>query len=388
MGVPLVYNLRNLVERKATTLMTATGIALTVCVLVTAMALMNGLRSAFASTGNPLQALVLRKGGTAELSSVVQEPAFQLVKLKPGVARSATGEPLASPEMVTVINLPSVESPSGMNVTVRGMLPIGVSIRSLSTTAGRWFNPGIREVVVGQSIAKRYPAARLGSKLKFGRGEWLVVGVFSGGDSAVNSEIWCDLNQLASDFNRQGAAKAGVLVRAKSPEDLDKLIDDIKNDRQLNATAIKEQEYYASLTSSGTPLLVLGTAVAVIMAIGSGFGAMNTMYAAVARRGREIGTLRSLGFSRISILLSFMFESIVLSLLGGILGCLLALPINGLTTAVGSFQTFSEIAFQFRIGITAVLVGLGFSAFIGALGGFLPAFAASRRDLLKSLREG
>jgi putative ABC transport system permease protein len=181
---------------------------------------------------------------------------------------------------------------------------------------------------------------------------------------------------------------SSVLVRARSPEDLDKLIDDIKNDRQLNATAIKEQEYYASLTSSGTPLLVLGTAVAVIMAIGSGFGAMNTMYAAVARRGREIGTLRSLGFSRISILLSFMFESIVLALLGGILGCLLALPINGLTTAVGSFQTFSEIAFQFRIGIAAVLVGLGFSAFIGALGGFLPAFAASRRDLLKSLREG
>jgi putative ABC transport system permease protein len=387
MGVPLVYNLRNLVERKATTLMTATGIALTVCVLVTAMALMNGLRSAFASTGNPLQALVLRKGGTAELSSVVQEPAFQLVKLKPGIARSANGEPLASPEMVTVINLPSVDSPSGMNVTVRGMLPIGVGIRSLSTTAGRWFNPGIREVVVGQSIAKRYPAAKLGSRLKFGRGEWLVVGVFSGGDSAVNSEIWCDLNQLASDFNRQGDMSS-VLLRAQSPEDLDKLIDDIKNDRQLNATAIKEQEYYATLTSSGTPLLVLGTAVAVIMAIGSGFGAMNTMYAAVARRGREIGTLRSLGFSRISILLSFMFESIVLSLLGGILGCLLALPINGLTTAVGSFQTFSEIAFKFRIGIAAVVIGLAFSAIIGALGGFLPAFAASRRDLLKSLREG
>lgn len=387
MGVPLVYNLRNLVERKATTLMTATGIALTVCVLVTAMALVTGLKSVFAATGNPLQALVLRKGGTAELSSVVQEPAFQLVKLKPGIAHSATGEPLASAEMVTVINLPSVDSPSGMNVTVRGLLPIGVAMRNLSTADGRWFNQGIREVVVGQSIAKRYPAAKLGSKLKFGRGEWLVVGVFSGGDSAVNSEIWCDLNQLSADYDRQGDMSS-VLIRADSPADLDKLVDDIVNDRNLNATAIKEQDYYASMTSSGAPLEILGMAVAVIMAVGSGFGAMNTMYAAVARRGREIGTLRSLGFSRASILRSFMFESIVLSLLGGILGCLLALPLNGLTTAVGSFQSFSEIAFKFRVGILAIVVGLAFSAIIGALGGFLPALAASRRDLLKALREG
>jgi putative ABC transport system permease protein len=387
MGVPLVYNLRNLVERKATTLMTATGIALTVCVLVTAMALVTGLKSVFAATGNPLQALVLRKGGTAELSSVVQEPAFQLVKLKPGMAHSATGEPLASAEMVTVINLPSVDSPSGMNVTVRGLLPIGVAMRNLSTADGRWFNQGIREVVVGQSIAKRYPAAKLGSKLKFGRGEWLVVGVFSGGDSAVNSEIWCDLNQLSADYDRQGDMSS-VLIRADSPANLDKLVDDIINDRNLNATAIKEQDYYASMTSSGAPLEILGMAVAVIMAVGSGFGAMNTMYAAVARRGREIGTLRSLGFSRASILRSFMFESIVLSLLGGILGCLLALPLNGLTTAVGSFQSFSEIAFKFRVGIVAIVVGLAFSAIIGALGGFLPALAASRRDLLKALREG
>jgi ABC-type antimicrobial peptide transport system permease subunit len=151
---------------------------------------------------------------------------------------------------------------------------------------------------------------------------------------------------------------------------------------------MKEQDYYANMTSSGTPMEVLGLSVAVIMAIGSGFGAMNTMYAAVARRGREIGTLRSLGFSRKSILVSFMFESVLLSLAGGIIGCLIALPLNGLTTAVGSFQTFSEIAFNFRVGASAILAGLGFAAIIGALGGFLPALAASRRDLLQSLREG
>jgi putative ABC transport system permease protein len=387
MAVPLVYNLRNLVERKATTLMTAIGIALTVSVLVTAMALINGLNQVFAQTGNSLQAVVLRKGGTAELSSVILDPAYQLIKLKPGLAHSASGEPLASAEMLTVINLPSVDSPSGMNVTVRGVLPVGINMRSIKTTGGRWFEPGIREVVVGQSIAQRYPDARLGSYLKFGKGRWLVVGVFSGGDSAVNSEIWCDLNQVAADFDRQ-ATWSSVLVRADSPASLDKLIDDIKNDKNLNATALKETDYYASMTMSGAPLQFLGISVAVIMAIGSGFGAMNTMYAAVARRGREIGTLRSLGFSRVSILQSFMFESVCLSLLGGILGCLIALPLNGLTTAVGDFATFSEVAFRFRIGLVAISVGLIFSIVIGALGGFLPSLAASRRDLLQSLREG
>jgi putative ABC transport system permease protein len=203
----------------------------------------------------------------------------------------------------------------------------------------------------------------------------------------VNSEIWCDLGQLAGDFDRQ-ANWSSVLVRANNSADLDTLIDGIIHDRNLGATAMKEQDYYANMTSSGTPMEVLGLSVAVIMAIGSGFGAMNTMYAAVARRGREIGTLRSLGFSRKSILVSFMFESVLLSLAGGIIGCLIALPLNGLTTAVGSFQTFSEIAFNFRVGASAILAGLGFAAVIGALGGFLPALAASRRDLLQSLREG
>jgi len=386
MGVPISYNLRNLIERKATTLMTAVGIALTVAVLVGAVALVTGLSSVFAATGDVRQAIVLRKGGTAELNSVVSDSACQLIKQKTQVARNGD-EVLASPELVTVINLPSVDSPSGMNLTVRGLGPVGIHMRNLAIFQGSWFHPGRREVVVGQSIAKRYPGASLGKTLKFGRGEWVVVGVFAGGQSAVNSEIWCDLGQLAGDFDRQ-ANWSSVLVRANSTTDLDALIDDIKNDRNLGATALKEQEYYAGMTSSGLPMEVLGTAVAIVMAIGSGFGAMNTMYAAVARRGREIGTLRSLGFSRKSILLSFMFESLALSLVGGIIGCLIAFPLNGLTTAVGSFQTFSEVAFNFRVGVLAIVAGLAFAAVIGALGGFLPALAASRRDLLQSLREG
>ncbi|HEY0911830.1 MAG TPA: ABC transporter permease, partial [Bradyrhizobium sp.] len=381
-----------LLERKATTLMTALGIALTVGVLVTSMALINGLRSTFSATGNPLQVIVLRKGVSAELSSSVTEDALQQIKLLSGIARrpasaGATGdEPMASPELISIINLPSVDNPAGMNVTVRGLLPIGMSMRAVRLTAGRWFVQGRRELVVGESVARRYKAAFIGNHLRFGRGDWLVVGIFSGGRSAINSEIWCDLNQLRPDFDRQGEMSS-VLVRAQSPAEVNQIIAAVKDDRLLGATAKTEASYYADMTNSGLPLQVIGTFVAGVMAVGSAFGAMNTMYAAVARRGREIATLRALGFSRRSILSSFLLESIALSLIGGLIGCLLALPLNSVTTGVGNFATFSEIAFNFRVGPSTVAAGLIFAAVIGAIGGFLPARAAARRDLLTALRE-
>ena len=393
MSIPLTYNIRNLIERKATTLMTALGIALTVGVLVTAVALIVGLHSTFAATGDPLGVVVLRKGVTAELNSSLTQDAFERMRTFPDIAREPAGgggaekgEAMVSAELISVINLPSIDNPSGMNVTVRGMLPIGVDMRTLRVVAGRWFGPGRRQVVVGKSVAKRYQSARLGATLHFGRGDWDVVGVCDGGESAVNSEIWCDLGQLQSDFDRQGNMSS-VLMRARDREAADRLVEQIKYDRLLNATALHEQEYYASMTTSGIPLQVLGTFVAAIMAVGSGFGAMNTMYAAVARRGREIGTLRSLGFSRRSILASFMAESVALSLLGGIIGCALAWPLTWVTTGIGNFETFSEIAFNFRVGPPAIAVGMGFAATIGLVGGYLPARAAARRDLLAALRE-
>jgi putative ABC transport system permease protein len=390
MSIPLSYNIRNLIERRATTLMTASGIALTVGVLVTAVALIVGLHSTFAATGSPLGIVVLRKGVTAELNSSITQDAYEEIRQLPDIARQPSGElkgePMVSPELISVINLPSVDNPSGMNVTVRGMLPIGAQMRRLTVVAGRWFGSGRRQVVVGKSVAKRYASARLGSTLHFGRGDWQVVGVFDGGESAMNSEIWCDLNQLAADFTRQ-ANMSSVLVRAMDPEAADRIIAAIEADRQLDATALHEQDYYASMTTSGVPLQVLGTFVAAIMAVGSAFGAMNTMYAAVARRGREIGTLRSLGFTRRSILTSFIAESVALSLLGGIIGCALAWPLNWVTTGIGNFETFSEIAFNFRVGPLAIAVGMGFAGMIGLVGGYLPARAAARRDLLTTLRE-
>ena len=389
MGVPIRYNLRSLFERKATTAMTAFGIALTVAVLVISLALMSGLRATFAASGHPLQAVVVRKGLTAELPSDLTQQAVNEIRELPQVQRDADGQPLASAEIVSVINLVSVDSPAGMNVGVRGLLPVGAEMRSIRIQSGRMFSSGRRELIVGAGIAKRYAAAQIGGTLHFGRGDWLVVGVFSGSDnaSAIASEIWCDLNQFRADLTRQGSVSS-VLVRATSPGALENLVTSIDNNRRLNATALNERKYYASMTSSGAPLEILGLMIATVMAIGSGFGAMNTMYAAVSRRSRDIATLRALGFTRGSILQSFILESVVLSLCGGILGCLLALPVNNLTTGVGNFATFSEVAFNFTLTPMIMLYGLTFACVIGAIGGYLPARSAARRDLIATLREG
>jgi putative ABC transport system permease protein len=386
MAIPVSYNLRNLVVRKTTTIITALGIALTVAVLLAVLALVNGLRTAFQSSGDPLQILVMRKGATAELSSAVTREVFQDLKSMPGIARDGD-QPEASLEMVTVINLPSVDSPTGMNVTLRGILPVGIKMRDdLKLQDGRWFRAGQREIVVGKSIAKRYPGAHMGNKLRFGRGEWEVVGVMDGGQSSVNSEIFGDLNQISSDFNRADGLSS-ALLRATDAATVPALINSLNDDRRLGVLAQTEKSYYESQANSGDLLQFLGVFIAIIMAVGSSFAAMNTMYAAVARRSTEIGTLRVLGFSKSSILLSFLFESLLLSALGGLVGCLLVLPLNNITTGVGSFITFSEIAFNFRVSPQIMLVGVVFALVMGAVGGLFPARMAARKEILVALRE-
>jgi len=386
MAIPIAYNLRNLVVRRTTTLMTALGIALTVAVLLSVLALVSGLRTAFRSTSNPLHVLVLRKGGTAELNSAITRDVYQELKVKPGIAVSSSGEPMASLEMVTVINLPSVDSPNGMNVSLRGLTVEGVKMREVKLTEGRWFQPGQREVVVGKATSDRYPAARLGEQLRFGKGLWTVVGVMDGGHSAINSEIWGDLGQVSSDFNRQDGLSS-VLVQAANAATVPVLINSLNDDQRLNVKAMTEQSYYDAQTVSGAPLQALGIFVSIIMAVGSSFAAMNTMYAAVARRATEIGTLRVLGFSKASILFSFFLESLMLSVLGGLLGCLLALPLNNVETGIGNFATFSEIAFNFRVTIPIMITGVIFALLMGAVGGLLPARMAAKKEILIALRE-
>ncbi len=387
MAIPLSYNLRNLMVRKTTTLMTALGIALTVAVLVAVLALVEGLRTSFVATGHPLHVLVMRRGSTAELTSNFSRTSYQDVKAKAGIARSKTGEPMASLEMVTVIIIESPDRPEGVNFTLRGLLPVGFEMReNVRLVQGRMFQTGRREIVVGKSIAGRFPDARLGGKLRFGRGEWEVVGIMDAGRSATNSEIFGDLNQVSADYNRADVLSS-ALLRAADPVSMQALINDLESDRRLNVMAQSEKSYYAQQTASALPIQILGYFIAAVMAIGSSFAAMNTMYAAVARRSAEIGTLRVLGFSRAGILASFLFESVLLSTLGGVLGCLLVLPLNNISTGIGSFVTFAEIVFDYRITPAIMAGGVAFAMGMGVLGGLFPARMASRKEILTALRE-
>jgi putative ABC transport system permease protein len=387
MAIPIAYNLRNLVVRKTTTVMTALGIGLTVAVLVADLALVNGLKQAFQSTGDPLHVLVLRKGGTAELSSAMSHAVYQDLKTNPGIARDSAGQPMASLEVVAVISLVGMDSTTAMSISLRGLDKVGRQLRDVRIVEGRWFQPGRREVVAGRSVAKRYPEAQIGKQIRFGKWLWDVVGVMDAGQSAFNSEIWGDFNQISSDFNRQDTASS-ALLRAVDAATVPALVNSLNDDRRLNVAAMREQTYYDNQTNAGAPLQILGIFVSIIMAVGSSFAAMNTMFAAVARRATEIGTLRVLGFSRFSILTSFFFESLLLAAIGGLVGCVLALPLNGVTTGLGSFTTFSEIAFNFRVTPAVMMPGVIFALILGAVGGLLPARSAARKEILAALREG
>jgi len=386
MKLPISYNLRNLVVRKTTTVMTALGLGLTVAVLLADLALVNGLRIAFTSTADPRNVLVLRKGSTSELNGGATRQVFQDIKFKPGIARDERGEPMASLEIGTVVSLKNSETGNNSNITVRGLSPVGIQLRKVRIAGGHWFTPGRREVVVGAGTAKRFPDTGIGKQIRFGRGFWTVVGILDAGQSAANSEIWGDANQIASDYNRENQLSA-ILLRAVDQPAVVPLVNSVNDDVRLNMSARSEREYYQSQTIAGAPIQYLGILVSVIMAVGSSFAAMNTMYAAVARRAREIGTLRVLGFSRGTILTSFFLESILLSGLGGILGCVLVLPLNNWTTGIGSFISFSEISFNLNVSPPIMAGGVAFALLMGAVGGVFPARSAARKEILTALRE-
>ncbi len=386
MAIPLSYNLRNLAIRKTTTIMTAAGIALTVAVLLAILGLVSGLQKAFASTGDPLHVLVMRKGGNSELTSLLTQEQFQVVKSFPGIATGPNGQPVASLEVVTIANMPSPDKPDGTNITLRGLSQAGLAMRKLKIVSGRWFQPGEREIVVGKNLAKVYEAAQVGKQLKFGKGSWTIVGIMDGGDSSVNSEIFGDGNQVASDFNRPDTYSS-ALLQATDEVTAAALKKSLENDRRLNVTVMSERDYYDAQTVSARPIQFLGFFVCIIMAIGSCFASMNTMYAAVARRSKEIGTLRILGFTRSSILFSFFLESLMLSLIGGVLACLIVLPLNRVTTTLGNFVTFSVSSFDIRIGPDILAIGIVFALILGAIGGLLPARQAAKKEILTALRD-
>lgn len=395
MPIPISYNIRNLKLRKGLTVMTALGIALTVTTAIFLMALLAGLNRAFVSSGSKKNVLVLRKGSEAELSGGFDAALFPTLKVLPGIAKDSHGEPMASGEWVVVIVLPRKDGTGEVNVTVRGMMPDGLEMRqtsdepggqpSVKLIEGRWFQTGQREVVVSKSIRSRFAHANIGDTMEFGKGPWKVVGVFDAGGSAYESEIWGDVNQMASDFDRQGGY-ASAYLRATDAIAADALKNRVSDDQRLKLEGMLETDYYAKQTSSGAPIKYIGIVVAIIMAIGSSFAAMNTMYAAVAYRGREIATLRVLGFSRPAILTSFVMESLMLALLGALVGILLMLPFNGMQTGTSNAVTFSEVVFALRITPQVAAAAIAFALIMGLFGGLAPAWHAARQNILTALR--
>ena len=386
MAIPISYNIRNLILRKGLTVMTAMGIALTVTTAIFLMALIAGLDRAFVSSGDALNVLVLRKGSEAELTGGFDRTLFPTMKELPGIAKDSHGEPMASGELVVVIVLPRKDGTGEVNVTVRGMMPDGLELRpSAKLIEGRWFETGQREVVVSKSVRDRFSHAHIGDTMEFGKGSWKVVGVFDAGGSAYESEVWGDLNQMASDFDRRDGLSSAYL-HATDPIAAEALKNRVSDDQQLKLEGYIEKEYYAKQTSSGTPIKIIGTVVAFIMAIGSIFAAMNTMYAAVAYRGREIATLRVIGFSQPAILTSFVLESLLLALLGALVGIVLMLPFNGMQTGTSNQVTFSEVVFALRITPRVAMNAVIFALIMGFVGGLAPAWHAARQNILNALR--
>jgi putative ABC transport system permease protein len=386
MAIPIIYNIRNLRVRAGATVMTALGVALTVAIAIFIMMLLSGLNQAFRSTGDPLNVMALRKGSDSELTSFMSNDTFLALKTLPGVARDKEEQPLVSGEMVVAVVLPRSNGTGETNVVVRGISPTALKMRpEVKIVEGRLFNEGQHEVVVSKSVSRRFARTNVGDAVSFGKSPWTVVGIFDASGTAYESEIWGDINQMKSDFDRPGYSSA--VIRATDDVAADSLTKRLRDDQRIKLDGTLETEYYARQTRSGMFIQFIGTIVAIIMAVGSSFAAMNTMYAAVAYRGREIATLRVMGFNRPSILTSFVFESLLLSVLGGALAVILMLPFNGLTTGTSNMVTFSEVVFHMRMTPAIVIAAVAFSAFMGLIGGIAPAWQASRQDILAALRD-
>lgn len=385
MKIPIRYNLGSLWARRTGTLMAVLGIGFTVSIVVSMMALVSGLEATFVETGHDNNLVIIRQGSQNEVNSYFSRDLYPTVRFLPGVAKAANGDPLVVGDNVVVINHTRKDGASS-NITVRGTSDMGYVLRSeVKLVKGRRFRPGLREINVSQSLANRFRNLELGDKIHFARSDWTVVGIFDAGGATYDSEIWADYGEICQDWDRR--SYSSILLAAENASSAADIRERIGDDRRINLQAIPQKKYYADQTSTSAGLKALGVFIAVIMGIGASFAAMNMMYGAVMSRSKEVGTLRAIGFRRRHILGSFLMESVLLGLAGGVLGCVLALPMNGIRAGTANFQTFSEVLFNFRLTPGILLRGLLFSVMVGALGGFLPARRASHSKLIDILRE-
>ena len=388
-SVPVSYNFRSIRARWTSTIVAIVGIAGTVGVFVAMLSLARGFRATMISSGSPGNALVMRAGSSSEMMGGITLDSIKVLQDKPGVARDSNGAALLTQDVVGVIALPLISTGTDANVQVRGVSPNALQVRTfVKIAAGRMFQPGLAELVVGENASKTYAGLSLGNTINFAGGRWQVVGVFDAGGSAFDSEVWCDSKILNQVLQRPSNIFQSATVHLASPGDFQTFKDAVVSDPQMNVDVVREIDYYTKQSTTMTKLItVLGGIVATIMAFGAIFGALNTMYSAVAERGREIATMRALGFSSWNVILSFLFEALMISLLGGVIGCLVVLRLNGVTTNTMNFQTFSNVAFAFKITVDLLSWGIFFALVMGVLGGLLPAIRAASQPVAVALRE-
>ena len=385
MALPLKYNFRNVLVRWRATLATMLGIALLVAVYVLVQALAVGLQKSASNTGDPRNVMIVRKGSTAESSSQVSLAQLQTIRYCPQIAHDEQGVPILSADVITLISQPRIDGRGEANVSVRGLTPAGRQLRpQVKLISGRWFTPGQRVVTVSGKMARRFAGFQVGDTFRTAGNTLTVVGEFDGGSSAFDSEVWMDADEARSLFDRENYSS--LLVRVTDPAAVQAITARIENDKRLPLRSETEVKYYSDQTATALPIRILGNFLATAMSVGAVFAAMNTMYASVGARTREIGTLRVLGFRRRSVLAGFILEGALLAAIGGALGCLLALPLDGYSTGTMSFNSFSETVFEFRITPWLATKGMIFSIIVGVIGSLLPALRASRLPVIAALK--
>ncbi|PTR15164.1 ABC-type lipoprotein release transport system permease subunit [Nitrosospira sp. Nsp2] len=386
MSIPLSYTLRNLAARKLTTLLTAGGMALVVFVFATVLMLEEGLRKTLVETGSADNVVITRRSAGTEVQSQIDREQAGIVENQPEVAYGVTGTRLASKETIVLISLKKRGSDKASNVLIRGVGEKGIELRpQVQIAEGRMFRPGSTEIIAGKSVAERYIGAGVGETLRFGQREWTVVGIMDAGKTGFDSEIWGDVDQLMQAFRRP--VYSSVILKLNDPGFFSELKTRLENDPRLTVEAKRESVFYAEQSQLLANFIrYLGMILSIIFSVGAIIGAMITMYASVANRTTEIGTLRALGFRRNNILSAFLAEALMLGAVGGIAGLILASFMQFLTISTMNWQSFSELAFSFTLNLEIIVKSLGFALIMGFAGGFLPAAKASRLAIVDALR--
>ncbi|MDQ1238643.1 MAG: putative transport system permease protein [Thermodesulfobacteriota bacterium] len=386
MAIPISYGIRNVKSRKITSVMTAGGMALVSFVFSAVLMLANGLEQTLTETGSPENAIILRGSAETEVSSVIEREAASVIELQPETAQNSTGEYLVAKEALVLVTLPKKVSEKPTNVMVRGIGPQSMALRpQVKLVEGRYPRPGSREVMAGKSISDTLKDGGLGSKLHFALADWDVVGLFDAGRTGFSSEIWTDADQLMSAFRRN--AYSAVLMRVPGDGAFASVKTRLEGDPRLSVDVKRETAFYLAQSEVMAKFIrILGLAMTIFFSIGAILGAMVTMYTAVANRTREIGTLRALGFQRTGILFSFLIESLFLGLVGGLAGVGASSSLQLLTISTLNWETFSELAFSFRLTLSIAVSTVGFSVMMGLLGGMLPAWRGSQLNIVDALR--